>query len=203
MSKQSSQPANTDGPRELQLQGSLPGLGDQPFVHVDIKLVTDDTGHGETVRLQAHIETRFEALTQALPSPLKAKTLPGMRKAGALVRKGLAAPLVQRAVAPFRDVKLNSWIDMQASTAPRDQGPGELLPQQQLARLGVTPVAGGPPVQTWLSETGGVTPGLAQITTILLDKTQMPQRLKRMLGDRPFQLAATVVNVVEDGPGAK
>lgn len=200
--RQKAKPAPaTEGPRELQLQGSLPGLGDLPFVHVDIKLATEDSGQGETLRLQAHIETRFEALADALPAPLKAKALPGARKAGALIRKGLSAPLVQRAVTPFRDLKLNSWIDLQASTAPRDQGPRELLPQNQLARLGVSPQKDGPPVQTWLSETGGPTPGLAQITTVLLDKAQLPARLKAALGSRPFQLAATLVNVVEDGPG--
>ena len=49
--RQKAKPApTTEGPRELQLQGSLPGLGDLPFVHVDIKLATDDSGQGETVR---------------------------------------------------------------------------------------------------------------------------------------------------------
>ena len=189
-------------PENLQFQLEIPGAGERPFVSMNFKLATERGANGEQLRLQAHMETRFEALT-ALPAAQKLKALPGASGARRLVRRGLENRLVQRALKPFEQARFSSWLDLRATTTPRDRGPGELLPGTELAKVGVQPVVNGPPVQTWLSETGGATPGLAQITTLQLDKKDLPARLRRLLGAAPFQLAATVVNVIEDGPSRK
>ena len=185
-------------PESFDFQARVPGLGDIPFMSLSLKLATEQIGSGEQVRLQAHIETRFSAIVQALPGAQKIQALPGARSARRLIQSGLQNRGIQKALSPFRHTRLSSWVDIQASTAPRDRGPADLLPTQELAKIGVQPHKDGPPIQTWLSETGGGAPGLAQITTVQMDKRQLPQRLREALGAAPFQLAATVVHVIED-----
>ena len=48
--------------------------------------------------------------------------------------------------------------------------------------------------------TGGRHPGFAQVSLLQIDKRHLPKPMTTLLGDRPFQLVAAVVNVAEEKP---
>lgn len=90
---------------------------------------------------------------------------------------------------------LNTWVDVRASNAALDEGSSALVPER-LQSLGITPSATRP-VQTWAGSLGGARPGYAMLTLMQLDKDRLPAPLRAALGPKPFQLTATLVNVVE------
>ena len=93
-----------------------------------------------------------------------------------------------------RDFK--SWVEVRASSVALDDGSTALVPER-LQVLGIEPQR-GKPLQTWAGGLGGAHPGYAMLTLLQLDKERLPAPLRQVLGARPFQLTATVVNVVED-----
>lgn len=93
-----------------------------------------------------------------------------------------------------RDFK--SWVEVRASNVALDDGSVALVPER-LKVLGIEPQR-GKPVQTWAGGLGGRHPGYAMLTLLQLDKERLPAPVRSALGSRPFQLTATVVNVVED-----
>lgn len=91
---------------------------------------------------------------------------------------------------------LSSWLELRASDAALDAGSRALVPEQ-LAQLGVAP-PDDKPVHTW----AGPLPsraGLLVLSLLRLDRRDLPAWLQRRLGDKPFQLAATLATAVEDG----
>lgn len=91
---------------------------------------------------------------------------------------------------------LNSWVELRASNAALDEGSRALVPEK-LEALGIAPRA-DKPVQTWAGALQGARPGFAMLTLLQLEKSGLPAVLRRLLGRRPFQLSATVANVVEE-----
>lgn len=91
---------------------------------------------------------------------------------------------------------LNSWVEVRASNAALDEGSRALVPER-LEALGIAPQA-DKPVQTWAGALQGARPGFAMLTLLQLEKSGLPKLLRRLLGSRPFQLSATVANVVEE-----
>jgi hypothetical protein len=92
---------------------------------------------------------------------------------------------------------LNSWIEVTASTASLDGGAHDLIPKSdKLESMGIRPARhDGPHVESW----SGLTPnGTAQVSTFQLDKKSLPKNLRKKLGDQPFNLAAMVVNTIEE-----
>jgi hypothetical protein len=96
----------------------------------------------------------------------------------------------------LRERKLDSWVEVTASSAALDEGSRALVPER-LGRLGIEPKSGRP-LQTWAGATGGQRAGFAMLTLMQLDKDRLPPSLRRALGEKPFHLTATLANVVEE-----
>ncbi len=90
----------------------------------------------------------------------------------------------------------NSWVELRASNASLDDGSRALLPER-LEALGIEPQQ-DKAVQTWAGALRNGRPGVAMLTLLRFDKAHLPAMLRRLLGARPFQMSATVANVIED-----
>ncbi len=191
----------------------------EPLWRIRVQVLTEPQADGERMRLRAHIQTNFaSALRPALrgqtsESASDALTLTDARgsrgkrlaaRAGALAQRtaqrALAVPVVGLLVEPLLKLDLNTWIEVQASTASLDAGSHDLLPQaDKLAALGIQPRRAGeqPVVENWAGEAPD---GFAQVSMLQMDKRHLPPRLQQALGDAPFSLAAAIVNTAQQKP---
>ncbi len=200
------------GRDSFSLAAEIPGFtADAPLWRIKVEMLSEEQGAGGRVRLRAHMQSHFsEVLAKELPKP-KADaalsgpdggTLPAPRVAQSL-RLGLQLPALRRLAAPFMRQDLSSWIEIRASTADLVDGARALLPEsEQLKALGIDTRAqgDGPLAQTWAGATGGRHPGFAQVSLLHIDKRHLPKSMTTLLGNRPFQLVAAVVNVAEEKP---
>ncbi|SEQ91181.1 hypothetical protein SAMN04488038_112105 [Solimonas aquatica] len=210
------QPPQNDS-ETLSFAAEIPVGENQPLWKIELQMHSEPQADGERVRLRAHLQTNLgsalrpalqagKAQTprhEALPHE-EAKPARGLRLAqrtGAAVqelsRRALEVPLLRRLAEPLLQLDFNTWIEIQASTASLDAGASSLLPQsERLAALGIRPRAAGeqPLTETWAGETPD---GVAQLSVLQLDRRHLPAQLLKLLGDRPFGLAATVVNTVQ------
>src|SRR3546814_20144255 len=88
---------------------------------------------------------------------------------------------------PLLQLDLNTWIEIQASTASLDRGSHGLLPQaDRLNALGIHPKRAGdePLAESWAGEAPD---GYAQVSVLQIDKRHLPARLLLMLGERPVR----------------
>ena len=173
---------------------------------VDLQLLREPQQDGERMHLRAHIQTHFAsvlrpALLQAAgDAPSSTRAIEPAGRAARLANRGLqkvlATRLVQRVVAPLLTHDFNTWMEVQASTEPLDDGAHSLLPQQEkLAAMGIVPARGaGPRAENWASRTPQ---GYAQLSLLQIDKSDLPPELAKRFGKQPFQLAATIVNTIE------
>lgn len=196
----------------LALSAEIPGAAGAPLWKIDLQLLTQPHGDGEKLRVRAHVQTNFgSALRPALgtgagPDEPRAiapeqRALTRSQRVGRLAQRlaarALRTPVLGAIVEPLLRHDFNTWIEVQASTASLDKGARDLVPaQEQLARLGIQPRKGdGPLAESWAGQARG---GFAQVSLLQLDKRHLPPRLAEKLGDRPFSLAAAIVNVVEE-----
>lgn len=184
---------------ELRVEATLPGLGPQPFLSLQARLQREAGDDGERTRIQARVDARFAALSlggETAPADAEALAGPGGRRGLALYRKGLRSPLVQTALAPLRRLRLSQWLDLQSTTHPLHRGAASLFPAR-LSEVGAKRAADGPPLQAWMAELPGGN-GIAQVTTLALDKDDLPAPARQRIGRRPFHLAATLVQTAEE-----
>jgi hypothetical protein len=188
---------------------AIPGAAGAPLWKMDVQVLTEPHGDGEKMRVRAHVQTNFASvLRPALAAREDQKAIAS--DSHALTRSERIGQLAQRAAAramqnrlvrflaePLLELDFNTWIEVQASTASLDRGARDLVPaQEQLARLGIKPRSDeGSMVESWAGEAPG---GFAQVSLLQMDKRHLPPRLAQMLGQTPFQLAAAIVNVVEE-----
>ena len=202
------------GPEELSFSAEVPVAGaDAPLWRMNVHLVSEPHGDGERLRLRAHVQTNFAALRPALTSsPQRTEALTGTQTHGstalrlklterttALAQRALANPVVNFLAQPLLKHDFNTWIDLQASTASLDDGAHALVPQSdKLTALGIRPARskdGGPVAESWAGEAPG---GFAQVSIMQLDKRHLPPRIAALLRDKPFQMAGTVINTVQE-----
>lgn len=200
------------GPEELSFSAEVPVAGaDAPLWRMNLRLVSEPHGDGERLRLRAHLQTNFAVLRPALNAPQnKTAALPGNSGRGgsalrlaerttALAQRALANPMVNFLAQPLLKHDFNTWIDLQASTASLDDGAHALVPQSdKLTALGIRPARskdGGPVAESWAGEAPG---GFAQVSIVQMDKRHLPPRLAALLRDKPFQMAGTVINTVQE-----
>ena len=113
-------------------------------------------------------------------------------------------PLLRAIAEPLLRHDFNSWIELRASTADLADGAGALLPEtDRLRALGIEPKLSdakndAPMTQSWAGSAMGPRPGFAQVSLLQIDKRHLPPALAAMLGARPFQMAAAVINVAEE-----
>jgi hypothetical protein len=188
------------------------------ILKLDVSVETEAHGDGERVRLRAHVQTNFASVLRPMleaPPPPRRKTrrrdagkasasralAPAASFVGHLagrgMRRALSNPLVQRLAEPLMKHDINSWIEVTASTASLDRGAHDLIPRSdKLESMGIRPARHeGPHVESW---SGMTAQGTAQVSTLQIDKKSLPKNLQKRLGDQPFNLAAMIVNTIEE-----
>jgi hypothetical protein len=212
----SSDPKQAEGERYT-LAAEIPGLRPgKPLLRLQMEMHSEPQGDGERLRLRAHWQFNFaSALAPALgvdPQPQanreSAERLPAER-VGQWLRHRLDNPTVRRLAEPLLRHDFSSWLELRASTADLADGVGALLPEtDKLKALGIEPklstsTENAPLAQSWAGSAGGPRPGFAQVSLLQMDKRHLPPALAALLGAKPFQLAAAMVNVVEEDPQAE
>jgi hypothetical protein len=207
-----------DGERYT-LAAEIPGLKPgKPLLRINIEMHSEPQGDGERLRLRAHWQANFaSALAPALAAPAKQPQNDDARPSGEKLpaervsqwlRRRLDNPLLRALAEPLLRHDFNSWVELRASTADLAGGAGALLPEtDRLKALGIEPKLSDPKqhaplAQSWAGSSTGPRPGFAQVSLLQIDKRHLPPALAAMLGARPFQLAAAVINVVEEDPAA-
>lgn len=204
--------ALTGGPRELSLQASIPNpFGGEPLAQLRVHLSTERQAQGETLRLRAHLKTQFDLPTQpqlALAGPSfstnsgRALAPRAQRAAQSLVRRGLETGLAKR-LTPYLERRFESWVDIQAATAPLDQGAQALVPDSmQVLGLGRSPVirlGDEGQVESWVGRCTGEHPGMAQVTLLQFSEARAPKHKRESNTTRkPLHVAASVATFYED-----
>lgn len=202
--------SRSDAGGELRrFSAEIPGTRGEPLLRIELQLLESPQADGEKLRLRARIQTRLAELRPMLeprPDAAPGRALSPVRQAGRLAQRvaqrALAVPLLRRLAEPLFEYELTTHLDLTASTAALDGGSRELMPDRdKLAALGIHPVATGeqPMAESW----GGHAPdgSLARFTLLRLDKRHLPPALAAWLGDRPFALAAAVLNTARKQPG--
>jgi hypothetical protein len=205
-----------DGERytlSAEIPGFTPG---KPLWRINLEVHSEPQGDGERLRLRAHWQANFaSALGPALKAPAEAEPLghaaPGeagnrlpVQRVGQWLRRRLDNPLLRALAEPLLRHDFNSWVELRASTADLAGGAGALLPEtDRLKALGIEPKISDPKhdaplTQSWAGSAMGTRPGFAQVSLLQMDKRHLPPALAAMLGSKPFQLAAAVINVVEE-----
>ena len=201
------------GRDSFSLSAEIPGFTpDQPLWRIKIEMLNEEQGDGGRVRVRAHLQAHLASALgnerpptdarKAIPDPDRG-TLPAPRITESL-RIGLSVPVLRRLAAPLLRRDFNSWIELRASTADHNDGARALLPEsEQLRALGIdtATIGDGPFMQTWAGATGERHRGFAQVSLLHIDKRHLPKAMSALLGGRPFQLVAAVVNVAEEKPG--
>ncbi|MGB0219609.1 MAG: hypothetical protein ACPGJF_09780 [Sinimarinibacterium flocculans] len=206
-------PPTVDGARQLAFAAELPVGQDLPLWRVQVQMVSEPHADGERLRLRAHLQTNFaSALRPALQQDAGHATRPAIgsdgrtalslaQRAGGVVQRvaarALDVPALRTLAEPLLQLDLNSWVEVQASTASLADGSHQLLPQQdKLAALGIRPkrAADQPVAESWAGEAPD---GFAQVSVLQIDKRHLPERLRQQMGERPFSLAAAIVNTAQ------
>lgn len=172
---------------------SIPG-SHGPLWELRVEAQSEPEGDGDRVRLRAHFRMHLRA-APAIGRKADAPALPA--RVGRWIERRLASPVLRAIAAPLIDRDFNSWVEVRASSAALDEGSRALVPEK-LKVLGVEPQPGRP-LQSWAGGLPGAKPGFAMLTLLQVDKDRLPAPLKQAMGEKPFQLSATLVNVIEEG----
>jgi hypothetical protein len=165
-----------------------------PLCEMRVEAESQPEGDGERVRLRAHFRMHLRRAASAPQRGAPRAALPA--RVGRWIERRLASRVVGVLAAPLIDRDINTWVEVRASSAALDDGSRALVPDK-LGALGVDPVP-GKPFQSWAGALGGAKPGFAMLTLVQLDKDHLPPNMRQALGPKPFQLSATLVNVVEE-----
>lgn len=204
---------SADGERQLAFGAELPVGQDLPLCRVQLQMISEPHADGERLRLRAHVQTNLAsalrpALRHSAPDAARPalgsdgrSTLTLAQRAGGVVQRtalrALEIPALRTLAEPLLQFDLNSWIEIQASTASLADGSHQLLPQQdKLAALGIRPkrATDQPVAESWAGEAPD---GFAQVSVLQIDKRHLPERLRRQIGERPFSLAPAIVNTAQ------
>lgn len=200
------------GREAFSFSAEIPGWkADEPLWRIKLEMLSEEREDGGRLRFRAHVQSRIASAVaalpnataaQALPAPDAGRTLAPAERAAELLRRTLEVPALRRAAGPLLRHDIDSWVEIRASTADLVDGARALLPErEQLKALGIEPAMGSadaPLAQTWAGATPGARPGYAQVSLLQVDKRHLPASVAALLGGRPFQLVAAVVNVAED-----
>lgn len=200
-------PPGASLPKDAVVGLHLPNpYGGRPWLSATFALSSTPHGQGDTVRLRAHIDGCMRVPRAAGDAPVLAHATTGRRSlmargqgAAASAVRGVVDRLPAERLAPLTSRRWRSWIDVQVSTSPLDEGADALVPER-LRRLwggGLPRVARGEPrIGLWSGPSGGPLGGKASLVLLQLDENDMPRVGVR--GDREgFNLNASVAQVVE------
>lgn len=198
---------------ELQINAELPAGAHGSLFKLQLSLCTEPHGDGERMRLKAHVQSNFASVLRPMLEAPVERGRPALttdqdrprslvrpvvgRLAIQGARRALRNRVLRRVADPLLHLDTNSYLEVVTSSASLDGGAFELMPRnEKLDALGVRPTRHREPhVETW----SGVLPdGNAQIAAIQIEKDSLPDRLKKQLGDQPFNLAAMIVSTVQE-----
>ena len=207
--------ANDDD--RLRFSAELPAGMFGSLLKLDVQLETEAHGDGERVRMRARIQSNLASVLKPMlsaPHPAGQKRIRGSKSkrgtsralasremlgdlATRSARRAFSNPLVRRMAEPLMQHDINNWIEVVASSASLDRGAQDLIPHhEKLAALGIRPAKkDGPHVESWSAQ---IAQGLAQVSTLQLDKDSLPERLQKQLGHQPFNLAAMIISTLEE-----
>lgn len=193
-------------PQQSAFEFSLPNpFGGEPLYRARISLTTTQHAHGESLRIQAHMNgclTMPRTLDEASALPAADGGSGGNRlarrsqsAATGLVRYGVSR-LPARLFAPILQQRMQTWIDIQASSAPLAAGADAFIPERLRGMLREIPRTrpGQPRIAGWAGEIDGPRPGMAQFTLLQMDQTDLPPELR----GKPFNLSASVASTLVD-----
>ncbi len=198
-------PDNIDNqPHQAAFEFKLPNpFGGEPLYRAQISLTTTPHAQGETLRLQAHINgclTLPDAQTgaEALPASNTGGTglaRRGRNAASGLVRYGVSR-VPAKLFAPILQRRMQTWIDIRASSAPLAAGAEALIPERVRNMLREVPRAkpGEPRVVGWSGNIDGPHPGVAQFALLQMDQTDLPPELR----GKPFNLSVGLASTLVD-----
>lgn len=175
------------------LEASIPGSAGT-LCELRVEAEAEPQAEGERLRLRAHF--RLSLRRPVAPRAMLAGRAALPARIGRWIERRLDSPVARLLAAPVLDRDFNTWVEVRASSAALDEGSRALVPDK-LNALGIEP-SRDKPLQTWAGALGGNRPGFAMLTLLQLDKERMPAPLRQALGAKPFQLTATLVNVVEE-----
>ena len=175
------------------LQAAIPGSAGA-LCELRVEAEAEPEAQGERVRLRAHFRLSLRRPLAPRGKLAGRPTLPA--RIGRWIERRLESPVAQALAAPVLDRDINTWVEVRASSVALDDGSRALVPEK-LNALGIEPQP-GKPLQTWAGGLGGSRPGFAMLTLLQLDKDRLPPAVQQALGEKPFQLTATLVNVVEE-----
>jgi hypothetical protein len=198
-------PAAANKPESFAFSAEIPGgAAGKPLWRLAIEMHSQPQGEGEQLRMRVHWQANLGS-SLSLPAPRAGSggSTAVAERIGGWLRAGLSQPLVRRLAEPLLRQDFNSWMEVRASSADLADGTQALLPEaERLRAFGVElPEGDGPLAQTWAGAAPGPQAGFAQLSLLRLDKRHLPPALAALLGAKPFQLAAAIVNVIE--PPAK
>ncbi|MDD3764377.1 MAG: hypothetical protein PHP86_13895 [Nevskiales bacterium] len=201
------------GGNTVTMAAEIPVGQDAPLWRMQIQVVTEPQADGERTRLRAHIQANFASALRpalaatpdnerpALPQDGRSGAVTLAQRAGGLAQRtaqrALRLPGVRALAEPLMQLDLNTWVEIQSSSASLADGSHELLPQaDKLASLGIVPkrAADQPVAETWAGEAAD---GFAQVSVLQIDKRHLPENLKRLLGKQPFSMAAAIINTAQ------
>src|SRR5699024_335759 len=100
----------------------------------------------------------------------------GRRQVARLVR-GVLEQVPAKRLAPLTQRRWRSWVDVQVSTAPLDQGADALVPERLRSLWGAGLPRGGPGeprVGVWSGPAGGPLGGKASLVWLQMDAADLP-----------------------------
>lgn len=192
-------------PRRAAFEFQLPNpFGGEPVYRAQFCLTSTPHAQGETLRLQAHINGCLR-----MPEPLAHShpALPGTESgntglvrygrnaATGLVRYGVSR-LPAKLFAPLLERRLQTWVDIRASSAPLAAGAEALIPERVRNIMREVPrnKPGEPRVAGWTGPIEGPHPGVAQFALIQMDQTDLPHELR----GKPFNLSVGFASTLVD-----
>ncbi len=202
-------------PERFAFAAEVPAGHHGAICRVQVQVLVEPQQDGDRLRLRAHMQTNLAsvlrpALRRATDDPI-GETAPSASRslvpataeraakvAGRGLQRVLSTRLAQRLTEPLLQRDYNTWIEVQASTEPLNEGAHSLVPQQEkLAELGIRPRKpdqSGPVAESWGGRTAS---GYAQLSLLQIDKSDLPPDLQRRFGAQPFHMAAAIVSTAE------
>lgn len=202
---------------QQRLTAELPGVDGRPLFKIEMFTEISPEGDGEHMHLRARVQANFaSALRPMLARDPQHTALPATSSSGRAVRladrvssgvqqvaaRALRVPLVRNVAESVMAHDVNTYIDLDASSSSWLDGSRALAHNSRhpaLERLGVVPddSTTAPPLQSWAGESDQ---GFAQVSVLRLDRRHFSAALRQALGNRPLQVAATVINTIERQP---
>jgi hypothetical protein len=179
------------------IEAELPGAGGV-WCRLRLEIRRFDEADGERLGLRLRMDTRPALALEERGGAQAAMTSGGslLRLGAAAARRGLALSGAGRLLAPWLDREFSTAFECELSTARAVHGAadGWLSLAVPLRRLGVMLPAGDDgAVGRWITPPSATGEEVAEVGLLRLSSDDLPEKLRRLLGDQPFRLAMAMI----------